>query len=140
MDIRCPRRKFSFYGFPKDTTLKGKWIRAISRQNFSPTAHSKVCHLHFSDNDFLSVRTDANVRRTRGALKRRLLKPNAVPSIFPGYPIYMQSQGESSSQERIRHASSSSRLEMENARTRKAPLPSSWSSSLSPISKIRQLR
>lgn len=25
------RRKFSFYGFPKDTTMKGKWIRAISR-------------------------------------------------------------------------------------------------------------
>ena len=110
------RRKLSFYSFPKDASLKAKWIRVISRRDFTPTAHSKVCNLQFSDSDFVSAREDTNVRRTAGALKRRLLKPSAVPSIFPRCPTYMQSKGESSLQERIRHASSSSRLEMENIR------------------------
>ena len=34
------------YGFPKDEDLRRKWLRAIHRDQFSPTKHSKVSSLH----------------------------------------------------------------------------------------------
>lgn len=37
--------KVKVFSFPKDTELANKWIRAIKRENFTPTKNSKVCTL-----------------------------------------------------------------------------------------------
>ena len=36
--------KVSSFHFPRDEDLKGKWIRAIHRDNFTPTIHSVVSY------------------------------------------------------------------------------------------------
>ena len=34
--------KVSVFGFPKDEVLKKKWVHAIKREDFTPSATSKV--------------------------------------------------------------------------------------------------
>lgn len=48
------------------------------KQPWVPNDRSVVCSLHFKPEDY------------REGLKLRRLKPDAVPSIFPGYPTYLQ--------------------------------------------------
>ncbi|CAH2091914.1 unnamed protein product [Euphydryas editha] len=63
-----PGSHFSFHGFPKNENQKLKW------QNVVPGKISKssvVCSAHFKCDDFVS------------GYIRRMLKPDAVPSIFP---------------------------------------------------------
>lgn len=71
----------SFHYFPCDSSLEQKWLKAISRENFTPNNNAKsvsqaVCSLHFQDTDY------------KTGLKKRCLKPLSVPSIFPSYPSY----------------------------------------------------
>ena len=71
----------SFHEFPVDPDLRSKWLKAISRKDFVPNSNSgssRVCGKHFTPNDFWQT------------LKKKRLKPNAVPSVFDGYPKYMQ--------------------------------------------------
>lgn len=65
--------------------VRFEWLRRIARkangtsnEPWRPSDRSKVCSLHFREEDF------------RRDLKKRRLLPNAVPSIFPGYPSEMQ--------------------------------------------------
>ena len=39
--------------FPKDEHLRKLWILAIRRDNFMPSKHSRVCKLHFTDDDYI---------------------------------------------------------------------------------------
>ncbi|KAH6935104.1 hypothetical protein HPB50_003420 [Hyalomma asiaticum] len=48
------------------------------KQPWVPSDCRKVCSLHFKQDDY------------REGLKMRKLKPDAIPSIFPSYPAYMQ--------------------------------------------------
>jgi len=67
--------KISFHAFPDVKSAKGKqWIRLIRRdigKKFVVKKSTKVCSAHFKLDDFVS-----------GA-KKRCLKQNAVPSMFP---------------------------------------------------------
>ena len=36
-----------FFVFPVDKACKDKWVRAVSRQNWQPTASSRICGEHF---------------------------------------------------------------------------------------------
>ncbi|KAJ3616527.1 hypothetical protein MTP99_018914, partial [Tenebrio molitor] len=52
--------KVSLFNFPKDKDLKARWVQAIKRQgengkSFVPTASSKVCELHFHEQDILRL-------------------------------------------------------------------------------------
>ncbi|KAH8022412.1 hypothetical protein HPB51_024142 [Rhipicephalus microplus] len=74
----------SFHEFPV-TQIRQEWLKKISRQAegpgkqpWEPSDRSKVCSLHFKPEDY------------RESLKLRKLKPDAIPSIFPSYPGYMQ--------------------------------------------------
>lgn len=72
----------SFHEFPGNETYRQAWLKAISRKDFVPNENSNtslVCSLHFVDSDFSS-----------STIKRRRLKPDAVPSVFSEYPRYMQ--------------------------------------------------
>ncbi|KAH7951339.1 hypothetical protein HPB52_008012 [Rhipicephalus sanguineus] len=79
-----PSNNYSFHEFPV-TKVRFEWLRRIARKAngtgnkpWCPSDRSKVCSLHFREEDF------------RRDLKKRRLLPNAVPSIFPGYPPEMQ--------------------------------------------------
>ncbi|XP_070393526.1 streptococcal hemagglutinin-like isoform X1 [Dermacentor albipictus] len=79
-----PSKTCSFHEFPV-TMVRFEWLRRIARkatgtsnEPWRPSDRSKVCSLHFREEDF------------RRDLKKRRLLPNAVPSIFPGYPPEMQ--------------------------------------------------
>ncbi|KAM7295701.1 uncharacterized protein ISCGN_020974 [Ixodes scapularis] len=74
----------AFHEFPV-TDVRNQWLKKISRQAdgpekqpWVPNDRSVVCSLHFKPEDY------------REGLKLRRLKPDAVPSIFPGYPTYLQ--------------------------------------------------
>ncbi|XP_064479207.1 uncharacterized protein LOC135392423 [Ornithodoros turicata] len=68
-------QKVSFHRFPEDSQVRKLWIVAIKRdpgKHFQITKNTKVCSLHFKEDDFLS-----NV-----ASGMRILRDGAVPSIF----------------------------------------------------------
>lgn len=68
------------FRFPKDETLKLKWIRAIHRDGFQPNEQSAVCANHF-DKKF--------ILKEDGGRKKAGLKKDAYPTIFANQPKYM---------------------------------------------------
>ena len=75
---------YSLHSFPKDETVRKRWISAIKwqRSNWSgPSSCSLLCSKHFKEDCFVTegirYRDDFGVP----ALKR--LKADAVPTIFP---------------------------------------------------------
>lgn len=78
--------KISFHEFPV-TDIRESWIKAVSREGpnktlWQPTETAKVCSVHFRPEDY------------KEGAKTRILKRNAVPSVFPNYPAYMQRTAE----------------------------------------------
>jgi hypothetical protein len=80
------------YQIPKATNLRDLWIEAIrrqerQRQNWKPTKDSRVCSDHFAPEDFRDVLLkepgtgDSGEGTTKTSV--RLLRVNAVPTIFP---------------------------------------------------------
>ena len=73
-----PVSKFvTFHQFTKDKALRKKWIHAIRRdegKHFAITHHTTICSRHFTDDCLVW---------TGFAKKRRTLKSNSVPSLFP---------------------------------------------------------
>ncbi|NP_001280300.1 uncharacterized protein LOC100163631 [Acyrthosiphon pisum] len=66
-----------FFRFPiSKNELMTKWLSAMRRKQFEATQWSRLCSVHFTEQDF-QIRPGAN---------RLLLKNNAVPSIFPSLP------------------------------------------------------
>ena len=43
--------------FPKDPKKLEMWLRAIPRENWTPTPHSIICSLHFDESDYKTERT-----------------------------------------------------------------------------------
>ena len=83
----------SFHAFPKYTEQHEKWIRAIHRdfngEMIPKTA--RVCIKHFTDSDFKVTSTDSNYYREKklNGITLKLLKDDAVPSIYPSLPAYL---------------------------------------------------
>ncbi|CAK1581363.1 unnamed protein product [Parnassius mnemosyne] len=42
----------TFHRFPKDPDIKEKWINLTGRQDWFPTENSRICSIHFHENDF----------------------------------------------------------------------------------------
>ncbi|KAH7949443.1 hypothetical protein HPB49_009929 [Dermacentor silvarum] len=71
----------SFHEIPSDPELRAKWLKVISRDDWTPnrtSCYSTVCSRHFGSSDF------------KAGCKIRKLKKDAVPSIFEEYPAYLQ--------------------------------------------------
>ncbi|KAG0728116.1 THAP domain-containing protein 4 [Chionoecetes opilio] len=84
--------RVSIFSFPRDKVLASQWLRSIKRDNCSPTASSRVCELHFTEDDFRreASATDAQTGiRVTAPLKKPVLHPEAVPSILPNCPTYL---------------------------------------------------
>ncbi|XP_056664166.1 peroxynitrite isomerase THAP4 isoform X1 [Monodelphis domestica] len=68
------KRAVSFHRFPlKDSKRLLQWLKAVQRDNWTPTKYSFLCSEHFTKDSFSKRLED----------QHRLLKPTAVPSIFP---------------------------------------------------------
>ena len=65
-----------FCSFPKDEELRKKWLHAVNRPNFKPSASAKICSNHFLSDDF-----DKNI------ITRKKLLPNSVPTVFGEVPL-----------------------------------------------------
>ncbi|XP_077980524.1 uncharacterized protein LOC144435776 [Glandiceps talaboti] len=66
--------RISFHCFPNDGNLLKQWIHAIRRNpgvHFNLNKHTKICSLHFTENDFKYT-----------LARKRLLVNNALPSKF----------------------------------------------------------
>ena len=105
------REGISFHKFPvHDKERLQRWISRNPRKDFKVTSYSRLCSLHFVEEDFITGRTDSNERRSKnltGNLTRRRLKDTAIPSVFPNAPSYLST---SSTSERSTSASSEKRL------------------------------
>lgn len=65
------------YRFPfRSRKMCEHWVRALKRKDFVPTRASLVCSDHFREEDYVS----------RPGLTKRMLKKDAVPSIF-NFPV-----------------------------------------------------
>ncbi|KAM7043684.1 PREDICTED: THAP domain-containing protein 4 isoform X1 [Sturnus vulgaris] len=63
----------SFHRFPlKDSKRLIQWLKAVQRDNWTPTKYSFLCSEHFTKDSFFKRLED----------RHRLLKPTAVPTIF----------------------------------------------------------
>jgi hypothetical protein len=78
------------FKFPIDPNIRTLWTKAIHRKDFTPSDNSTVCEKHFTKNDFKKMSSDSNATRQKGKkfLSRKVLNKTAIPSIFPGYPMY----------------------------------------------------
>ncbi|XP_077498110.1 uncharacterized protein LOC144108803 [Amblyomma americanum] len=86
--------KVRVFGFPKDEAHRKAWMRAVPRKDFTPTIHSKVCELHFHEQDFITKLShhDKQTGRTIELKRDRVqLQKGAVPSVFPNCPSYLSS-------------------------------------------------
>ena len=58
-------------------------------KEYDPPGHARLCHKYFIPSDYELMHKNRNVthRNTNnGLMKRGELKPNAVPSVWPGCP------------------------------------------------------
>ena len=83
----CPNRDenpgetgIGFHQFPKDRLMRQKWIQALRRLHYDPSSSAVICSEHFEKEDY------------RENTKRRVLKKDAVPSVFKGFPAHLQKE------------------------------------------------
>ncbi|KAF2885822.1 hypothetical protein ILUMI_20350, partial [Ignelater luminosus] len=74
----CKYYNYIILRFPKDIELKNKWIKAVRRENWSPSERSVLCSTHFVEDCF---------NRT---LSLTRLRSDAVPTIFLAFSSYLQ--------------------------------------------------
>ena len=70
-------KRVSFHSIPAKQSIRLQWIHAIRRDPgkvFKITRQTKVCSLHFTEDDFMKDPAGLSTKRT--------LLPNAVPSVF----------------------------------------------------------
>ena len=83
----------SFHSFPngdRRKQLREQWIAALPFKEWTPSKSSKLCDLHFSPDDFVEDRRDTNTSRNteHGELKKKYLREDAIPHVWPDYPAY----------------------------------------------------
>ena len=72
----------SLYKFPRDPVLRQQWVKQVQRtraQWSGPSEHSVLCSEHFTDCCF---QPDSAIAASMGLQKRRMLKPDAIPTVF----------------------------------------------------------
>uniref|UniRef100_UPI00358F71EF THAP domain-containing protein 1-like n=1 Tax=Myxine glutinosa TaxID=7769 RepID=UPI00358F71EF len=76
-------------GFPLEyPILLQKWKTNISRSSFTPTVNHRVCSEHFLKDDYVR---GIHPRDDTEASKHQLNK-NAVPTVYPSYPVLKQKE------------------------------------------------
>lgn len=83
-------RTISFHRFPTDPNLREKWIRAIRRDNWQPSNHSRICSDHFKESEY-----------DLSSPFRKYLNKDAVPSVIRTFPPHLQASTSNSKARRI---------------------------------------
>ncbi|XP_077485801.1 uncharacterized protein LOC144096796 [Amblyomma americanum] len=71
------RNGWRMFSFPRDPKRRLLWTVKIKRDKWQPANSSRICNAHFEDNCYENHRADG----------RKLLKSNAVPTIFSFRPM-----------------------------------------------------
>ena len=74
---------YSLHSFPKDETLRRKWISAVKRQRSNwdgPSSSSLLCSKHFKEDCFATE--GVRFREALGVPAQKRLKADAVPTVF----------------------------------------------------------
>uniref|UniRef100_A0A8D8T224 THAP domain-containing protein 2 n=1 Tax=Cacopsylla melanoneura TaxID=428564 RepID=A0A8D8T224_9HEMI len=84
--INCTKRyvkgdNVAFFKFPNDPNALKKWLVRMRRDKWMPNTHSVICSLHFTPDAF----------EQSGWASKRILKPDAVPSVFD-FPEHLQKE------------------------------------------------
>lgn len=72
----------SIHNLPRDPVLKQKWIDFIYRHRLSRPSNTvgiRICGAHFTNDCFVNF-----FQRSMGFATKLILKPDAVPCIYPG--------------------------------------------------------
>ncbi|KAH8037879.1 hypothetical protein HPB51_018367 [Rhipicephalus microplus] len=84
-----------FFSAPSDERLRAAWNRAIPRADKDLTTKSRVCSIHFHDQDirktYVHVINGETVEIPRGKWS---LVEGALPKVFPNLPSYLSKPGE----------------------------------------------
>lgn len=78
------------HSFPKDPIRRAEWVRKTPGPGITLESceNKKLCSLHFHPDDFVDAKADQ--REGRGeTLAYELLKPDAIPSVWPNSPHYL---------------------------------------------------
>uniref|UniRef100_T1IYY2 THAP-type domain-containing protein n=1 Tax=Strigamia maritima TaxID=126957 RepID=T1IYY2_STRMM len=84
--------KVSTFKAPSNPEQLQKWKAKIPRQDRQITEKDCVCELHFHAAEiirFWEKKNDAGVVLAHSDYKKPVLKPGAVPSLFPNCPAYL---------------------------------------------------
>ena len=77
------KNNVSLFTFPRDHSLREQWTRQVRRTRAGwsgPTATSYLCSDHFTEDCF----DESSLMAAKlGIQKRKTLKPDAVPTVFP---------------------------------------------------------
>ena len=82
---------YNFHKFPRDETLRRRWISAVKRQRSNwdgPSTDSQLYFKHFEDDCFVTEGVRFCDEMGIPTVKR--LKPDAVPTIFARSIDYLQ--------------------------------------------------
>ena len=110
-------QRISFFAFPKSEAMLQLWLKAIPRAKFIPSKSSRVCSLHFDNDDIIATSQDTNSsrlnKRRKGDVNLQIfaLKSSAIPRLFPNCPKYLSVKRK---QSRSASSSTSARLQREN--------------------------
>lgn len=79
------------FKFPSDSNLRKQWIQSIPRDNWTPTKYAVVCILHFQKEDVSYYDTSLGKNGDVQTFPRHrpILKPGAIPRLFPNLPCYL---------------------------------------------------
>ncbi|KAH8035385.1 hypothetical protein HPB51_005109 [Rhipicephalus microplus] len=84
-----------FFSAPSDERLRAAWNRAIPRADKDLTTKSRVCSIHFHDQDirktYVHVINGETVEIPRGKWS---LVEGALPKVFPNLPSYLSKPAE----------------------------------------------
>ena len=82
---------YSFHKFPKDETMRRRWVNAVKQQRSNwngLSADSQLCFKHFEDDCFITE--GFHFRDEVGISTVKCLKPDAVPIVFARSVDYVQ--------------------------------------------------
>ena len=83
----------SVFKFTLDENIRKVWISKVPRQNWEAEKqkHLYLCEKHFKDSDFDNDLHDKRKRKERnsdGIRKKRKLRDDAIPSVWPNLPSH----------------------------------------------------
>ncbi|KAF5276502.1 hypothetical protein FQA39_LY06571 [Lamprigera yunnana] len=83
--MRNDGKKVTMFKFPNDPVINKKWVANIPRKNFVTTKSTKICELHFEEENIMRTSSAQDTRSSEATitnLKIPKLRPHAVPTIF----------------------------------------------------------